>query len=141
VATRNLLNKAKRNEERETVKSLVSLLPKIRVQSRKEDYLATLDDADKRRVLLREYFRKLRRKRPAYDMHKRLSWLVSSTPFPQLFEFREGDEELFADCNVVRFTNFLSAYKLYISLLKFEIGRARSLTTASAYRNPRREEP
>lgn len=136
------IDKKTRDEEREQVKSLVSLLPKVKVQTRKEDFLASLDDADKRRFLLREYFKKARRTpRPAYSMHKKLAWFVAASPFPQLFEYRDGDDELFANCKTVKFTNFLSAYKLYKSLLKFELDRARSLSRAGDYKNPRKEEP
>jgi len=133
-------DKKTRDEEREQVKSLVSLLPKIKVQSQKENFLETLDDADKKRFLLREYFTKLKRKpRPPSSPFKRLSWLVTSSPFPQLFEYREGDDELFADCNAVKFTNFLSAYKLYKKLMKFEYDKVASMSKASFYCNPRKE--
>lgn len=135
------IDKKKRDEEREQVKSLVSLLPKVKIQSRKEDYLASLDDADKRRFLLREYFKKLKKKRPSFSVNKKLAWVVASTPFPQLFEYREGDAELFKNCNTVKFSNFLSAYKLYKSLIKFEYDRVKSLCRAADYKNPRKEEP
>jgi hypothetical protein len=133
---------ATKKAEEEQVKALVSMLPKVRVTTRKEDYLASLDDADRRRFLLREYFNKLKRPRAHVDrINERLAWIVASTPFPQLFEYRRGDEELFKECTVVKFNNFRSAHKLYTTLLKFETSRARSLNTAAAYRNPRNEQP
>ena len=138
---RLFFDKKTRDDEREQVKSLVSLLPKVRIQTRKEDYLASLDDADKRRFLLREYFKKMKRKRPPFNISRRLAWVVASTPFPQLFEYREGDEQLFKECNTVKFSNFLSAYKLYKSLIKFEYDKAKSLCRAADYKNPRKEAP
>lgn len=132
--------RAERNAEREQVKTLISMLPKVQIVTQKEEYLAGLDTQERKRVLLREYFRKLDVKasaRPPITQYTKLSWLVCQKPFPQLFEYREGDEILFEDCLAVRFTRFLSAYKLYIHLLKTEVKTAMTNKTVGYYRDPR----
>lgn len=128
--------------EREQVKALVSMLPKVKIVTQKEEYLAGLDTQERKRVLLREYFEKIDKARVRKKMAPRKqadvpSWLVCQKPFPQLFEYRKGDEELFADCLAVRFTRFLSAYKLYLHLLKTEVKTAMTNKSAGYFQDPR----
>lgn len=127
-----------KHSEREQVKALVSMLPKVKIISQREDYLAGLDSQERKRVLLREYFDKLRRKqRPPKTVYQKLAWIVCQKPFPQLFEYKEGDDVLFADCLAVKFTRFTAAYKLYIHLLKFELETARAAKSAGYYKEVR----
>lgn len=131
---KNLFGKVEKRLEREKVKKLTALLPQKIVEQ--DDYLASMDEVDRQRHLLREYFTKLRRKneRPKKpDPYAKLSWVVTSTPFPQLFHYQPGDEELFKDCNVVRFINFAQARRLYINLLMAELRNARSKRTAGQF--------
>ena len=147
MATKAQYEKAKSNfgrkekiAEREQVKALISMLPKVQLVTPKEEYLAGLDSQERKRVLLREYFRKLdlgKSKRPAITQTSKLSWLVCQKPFPQLFENREGDEVLFEDCLAVKFTRFLSAYKLYMHLLKNEVKTASVNKSAGYFKDPR----
>ena len=147
MATKAQYEKAKSNfgrkekyAEREQVKALISMMPKVQIITQKEEYLAGLDTQERKRVLLREYFRKLDLKastRPPVTQHTELSWLVCQKPFPQLFEYRKGDEILFEDCLAVRFTRFLSAYKLYYHLLKNEVKTAAVNKSAGYFKDPR----
>lgn len=137
---KNNFDRKEKNAEREQVKTLISMLPKVKILSQKEEYLAGLDSQERKRVLLREYFSKLNRstnKRPIITQNTRLDWLVCQKPFPQLFHYRAGDEILFEDCLAVRFTRFHSAYKLYIHLLKNEVKQAITNKTAGYYKDPR----
>lgn len=135
------IDKEARDKERKDVKDYVDLLPKVRIENKKEGFLRSLEEKEKKRYLLREYFKKLRKKiRPHSSQFVKFSWLVVSTPFPQLFEYREGDDKLFKECNPIRFNNFRSAHKLYKSLLMHELKKARFENKASFYKNPRKED-
>ena len=120
----------------EDTKGLLSLLPKIKVMTQKDSYLATLDDADRRRYLLREYFNKKSKRRPAFKLDRRFEWIVLTKPFPQLFEYKSGDEELFAAFYPIKFRLFRVAYEFYKNLVKAELKEIKSKSTAGWYKNP-----
>jgi hypothetical protein len=134
---------AEKKAEREQAQALISMLPKVKIVTQKEEYLASLDTEERRRFLLREYFQKIdnlrvRKRKPSEATNKeQLSWLVCQKPFPQLFMYQEGDDTLFANCIAVRFTRFLSAYKLYLHLLKTEVKTAMTNKSAGYFEQPR----
>lgn len=120
----------------EDTKSLLSLLPKIKVMTQKDSYLATLDEADRKRYLLREYFHKKHKRRPPLKPDRRFVWVVLTKPFPQLFEYRAGDEELFSLFYPIKFKLFRDAYEFYKNLIKAELKVVKSKSTAGWYKNP-----
>ena len=132
---------ARKTPEREKVKALASLLPKITLDVPVIDYLAHLDAEDRKRYMLRQYFRKLQvNNRPMRVAATKMEFVVLTKPFPQIFEYKPGDDELFQEMGAVRFTAFRSAYKLLRHLLNAEIVQAKALRVAGYYKNPRKTE-
>jgi len=119
-------------------KSLTSLLPKIRVLTPEEDYLASLTEADRKRFYLQEYFRRQRKRNPKKPDQIPFSWVVLTEPFPQLFEYSDGDEDIFMPFKPIRFQKFKQAYSMYKALLYKTLQDCKDKRTAGHWTNHKR---
>jgi hypothetical protein len=132
-----LTKKQKEQQAQDIAKSLLPLLPKITYVSEKEEYLQRLDAEERRRFLIREYFdKKKRHGRKKLKPDTPFCWIVLSEPFPQLFEYRDDDEEFFSVFSPIKFKFFKYAYHYYLRLLKKRLRVAKNNRRASYYAYP-----
>ena len=132
-----LLTKAQKAQQaQDLIKSLVPTLPTFKYLQEENNYLGILDQKDRRLYQLRQYFKKISTRRRMLTVKTKFCWTVLCDPFPQLFEYRDDDEEFFAQFRPVKFKYFRKAHEYYVGLIKETLKVARANKTAAFYAFP-----
>ena len=132
-----LLTKAQKAQQaQDLIKSLVPTLPTFKYLQEEGTYLGILDKKERRAYQLRQYFKKISTRRRMLTVKTKFCWTVLCDPFPQLFEYRDDDEEFFAQFRPVKFKYFRKAHEYYVGLIKETLRVARANKTASGYAFP-----
>jgi hypothetical protein len=132
-----MLTKAQKAQQaQDLIKSLVPTLPTFKYLQEEGTYLSILDKKERRAYQLRQYFKKISTRRRMLTVKTKFCWTVLCDPFPQLFEYRDDDEEFFAQFRPVKFKYFRKAHEYYVGLIKETLRVARANKTASSYAFP-----
>jgi hypothetical protein len=131
-----LTKKQKEQAAQDIAKSLLPLLPKVKFLSQEEEYIQKLDTEERQRYLLRAYFDKQKKRRKPLTPQTEFCWIVLCEPFPQLFEYRNEDEEFFSQFSPIKFKFFKFAYHFYLRLIKQRLFIAKNNRRASFYSYP-----